>query len=889
MKQIIQFNRGFSRPLRWLSTASAAVVAFANPLLAAGVTLGQSNGIGASSFDSALSWSDGLAPAAGNAYIVPSLFNLRTPADQALDYIFAGDSLILGSGASLIYKGITNVNTITIPSLVLDGAIINNASNSSTPFILAGDIEIAEGATSTILANNAAITVSATIRGASGKLVLQSNDVIGRQVILTGANTFTGDLEIIGASGAVLEATSTIAFVIGPDGVNNSVVGTAPVTFNGAFEIDLTNAGDLIGESWILVNVASLNETFGLDFSINGFTKNTTFWTSVSGKYQFNETTGILKRIGPDSEGDGLPDAWEMLHFENLDEVALGDFDQDFATNLMEYEAGTDPDDRLSYPDTDNDGLNDGWELVFFNNLNQNGDDDPDLDFSNNAAEFAADTFPTNRDSFPATDDGVGDGISDGWEVYYFGSIAACDPYVDSDGDLFSNIEEFLDRTDPKEQTSSPDTDGDGLPDGWEVKYFRIGGESLSEVILKQGAGDDPDLDGYSNLMEFNRGTDPVSAASSPFALAYWRFEEQTSGVVPYGNDTGGNQPDVVLDESGLNNHLMTWRNYTAPTYTTEVPYPIVPLTSAPNTASLLFTRDGGNLFVTDNIYTSAGALLNNHEFKAFTIEANFRTNVANAWQVVIGKTGNPIGGQPPFSLKIRASDNRLVAGIVDGAGTAKEAVSDRAVTAGVWYAAAVTASATELKLWLKDATDSDYQLEATTAIGGAYFTYAGNNSNWVVGLGKWNSADADPFGGNIDEVRISPKVLVPSEFLLPSTFVDTDNDGMDDAWERDYFKSLDESEFGDFDMDGTPNLAEYLLGLVPNDGSSFFAIDFAGNALSWQAAPGLTFTIQRSTSLAIGGWSDVASVVATGSTASWTDPSPPAGNRFYRVLLPLD
>lgn len=49
------------------------------------------------------------------------------------------------------------------------------------------------------------------------------------------------------------------------------------------------------------------------------------------------------------------------------------------------------------------------------------------------------------------------------------------------------------------------DSDGDGLPDSWELLYF---GD------LSQNAGGDPDSDGYSNLQEYLAGTDPTNSAS---------------------------------------------------------------------------------------------------------------------------------------------------------------------------------------------------------------------------------------------------------------------------------------------------------------------------------------------------------------------------------------
>jgi len=54
---------------------------------------------------------------------------------------------------------------------------------------------------------------------------------------------------------------------------------------------------------------------------------------------------------GPsDSDGDGLPDAWEMQHFGDLSQGPNADPDGDGFTNLQEYQAGTDPMDPASTP-----------------------------------------------------------------------------------------------------------------------------------------------------------------------------------------------------------------------------------------------------------------------------------------------------------------------------------------------------------------------------------------------------------------------------------------------------------------------------------------------------------------------------------------------------------
>ena len=59
----------------------------------------------------------------------------------------------------------------------------------------------------------------------------------------------------------------------------------------------------------------------------------------------------------------------------------------------------------------------------------------------------------------------------------------------------------------------STDTDLDGLPDAWEESFFGTGN-------LSQGAGADPDMDGLTNLEEFNQGTNPTVSDSDNDGLS---------------------------------------------------------------------------------------------------------------------------------------------------------------------------------------------------------------------------------------------------------------------------------------------------------------------------------------------------------------------------------
>jgi hypothetical protein len=107
------------------------------------------------------------------------------------------------------------------------------------------------------------------------------------------------------------------------------------------------------------------------------------------------------------------------------------------------------------------------------------------------------------------------------------------------------------------------------------------------------------------------------------------------------------------------------------------------------------------------------------------------------------------------------------------------------------------------------------------------------------------------------------------------------------DAWETTYFGNLSQDGFGDFEGDGTINGVEFRLGLIPNSGSSFFAASRStAGVISWPSVTGVSFKVYRSTTLATGDWTELATVPGTAGTASYTDPTPPVGKAFYRVFL---
>ena len=108
----------------------------------------------------------------------------------------------------------------------------------------------------------------------------------------------------------------------------------------------------------------------------------------------------------------------------------------------------------------------------------------------------------------PALDsdeDGIPNAVEDGSPC-----LKSDDPDTDDDGLL--DGEEDLDRDGNwDEGETNPclwDTDGDGMDDGWEVRY------SLNPLV--DDADDDDDDDGYTNLQEYKGGSDPTDPDSRP-------------------------------------------------------------------------------------------------------------------------------------------------------------------------------------------------------------------------------------------------------------------------------------------------------------------------------------------------------------------------------------
>lgn len=202
-----------------------------------------------------------------------------------------GSTLTLGhtddSSGTFQVGDATGTGTATFTSLATSGAGTANR-------ITGGNSSIS----TFTLNNSSAVSYSGMIGGGGSNennVALTKNG--GGTLTLSGQNTYVGNTTV-NAGTLILADNAQLAFVIGASGVNNGIGGTGTLTLNGDFTLDLTTAGTGLGNSWTIVNVGTLTETFGSTFSVlGGWTESSNVWSKINGgiTYEFAEATGVLQ------------------------------------------------------------------------------------------------------------------------------------------------------------------------------------------------------------------------------------------------------------------------------------------------------------------------------------------------------------------------------------------------------------------------------------------------------------------------------------------------------------------------------------------------------------------------------------------------------------------
>lgn len=167
-----------------------------------------------------------------------------------------------------------------------------------------------------------------------------------------------------------------------------------------------------------------------------------------------NDGDGVPNESDPDDDNDGLPDASDP------------DRDGDGVENAAEEARGTNPDDASSFPDNDGDGIGDHQDPDDDNDGTADEEDlDRDGDGAANTDEVRAGTDPDDRTSFPSdARDNDGDGIPNGADPDDDNDGLPDLSDGDRDGDGFPNGEETAGGLDPNDKTSFPVGSNEAVP-----------------------------------------------------------------------------------------------------------------------------------------------------------------------------------------------------------------------------------------------------------------------------------------------------------------------------------------------------------------------------------------------------------------------------------------
>ncbi|MFQ5910376.1 MAG: hypothetical protein ACE5IJ_06615, partial [Thermoplasmata archaeon] len=218
--------------------------------------------------------------------------------------------------------------------------------------------------------------------------------------------------------------------------------------------------------------------------------------------------------LNPDVDGDTLLDGYEI---ENYMYPLNTDPDEDGISDPYEIASGTDDELR----DTDGDGIRDGVEIGRDGSF-----DDPFTAWDSHSANMDGDLGATTTDPnhVDTDEDGLPDGFIDGWmrdDEKGWGLFGQGDDArqrwegedFDRDGVVDTgpwNMGQGPGETDP----NRPDTDGDDLPEAWEVWYELDPTDATGE----NGANGNPDHD--ASVREHSLVRDDSYDIGSTYSLA---------------------------------------------------------------------------------------------------------------------------------------------------------------------------------------------------------------------------------------------------------------------------------------------------------------------------------------------------------------------------------
>jgi hypothetical protein len=434
------------------------------------------------------------------------------------------------------------------------------------------------------------------------------------------------------------------------------------------------------------------------------------------------------------------------------------------------------------------------------------------------------------------------------------------------------------------------DANGNGLPDAWDTANF-------SGITGKTGAQDDYDGDGLTNYQEWQRGTNPKDtdtdydgrsdamevadgtnptsdASAKQVRLASWGFGAETLA-----SDAGR----APLSKSDPSNTLWTTAGFGGRglnmTGSSGGPYAVYRDVEPGGMPNINFKRGTVRFWIKPNWTSSTPSVAGGPGVWGRIVEAGTWTpdsSIGN-WVLHLDPTGN----------------NLVFSGEDDQGHPNGGYYSPINWTAGQWYQVALVYNPTGFQVWVNGALAGSgpsvtvMPPPAIRALGLRFGTNAANNER----------ANA-----TIDEIETFnyelPGTKITADYTKRNTLgVDSDNDGLSDAWEILKFGNLNQTATGDPDTDGWTNLDEWRRNTNPNNPDrtkgpysekpeAVGANDgpTGGMDVTWAPTSGGEVTIQNSTD----GVNFVTVGFANGSTGTFTDPdSDPNAPAIYRVGSP--
>ncbi len=428
----------------------------------------------------------------------------------------------------------------------------------------------------------------------------------------------------------------------------------------------------------------------------------------------------------------------------------------------------------------------------------------------------------------PDDADSDGDGLPDDWERRFFNDSLAQTGVGDFENDGLSNAEEFATGTDPHR----PDTDGDGVNDGEEV-HLRgtdplkadTDGDAVEDGA-EIAAGTDPrepdtDHDGLDDGEEAVRGTNPrlVDTDGDGFSdgLEVARGSDPRSANSVLFATARDLEVYSPMDSAGIQDGVV---ENLAGSSSGKVRGAILPGEPGRIAEALGFAGTSPGASVD---YAGAG----DPGTGSLTVAFWFKASVGNGTEVLANK-GN--AGVEDEGWSVYLDDGEIYCRARTAGGEAAVLSNASAPVVDVWrhLALVVDNETGRLRAYL-DGSDAGW-VTGTGGVSGSVFSRGSSlTSALPLRIGAAASGAA-PFTGSFDDLAVWHFALGAEEIgriyrgglfgrgadISAGEPLDLDFDGLPDSWEQMFFGNLDARPDGDADGDGLTNGEEFRLGTHP-------------------------------------------------------------------------